>query len=70
MDDIAHLFEISRQAAKVALDIFDEHMDSGLENHISMFEHRHMETYMSFLDEMLSKQLEEYNQMMRIEYGY
>ena len=28
-------------------------MDSGLEEHISMFEHRHMETYMSFLEEML-----------------
>lgn len=70
VDDIAHLFEISRQAAKVALDIFDEHMDSGLENHISIFEHKHMETYMSFLDEMLGEQLEEYNHMMRIEYGY
>ena len=51
--DVADLFEISYQAAKVALDIFDEHMDSGLEDHISMFEHRHMETYMSFLEEML-----------------
>ena len=45
--------KLGYQAAKVALDIFDEHMDSGLEDHISMFEHRHMETYMSFLEEML-----------------
>lgn len=55
---------------KVALDIFDEHMDSGLEEHISMFEHRHMETYMSFLEEMLGEQLAEYNHIMRTEYGF
>lgn len=68
--DAADLFKISYQAAKVALDIFDEHMDSGLEDHISMFEHRHMETYMSFLEEMLGEQLAEYNHIMRAEYGY
>lgn len=68
--DAADLFKISYQAAKVALDIFDEHMDSGLEYHISMFEHRHMETYMSFLEEMLGEQLAEYNHIMRTEYGY
>lgn len=68
--DAADLFKISYQAAKVALDIFDEHMDSGLEEYISMFEHRHMETYMSFLDEMLGEQLAEYNHIMRTEYGY
>lgn len=45
-------------------------MDSGLENYISMFEHRHMETYISFLDEMLGEQMEEYNRIMRTEYGY
>ncbi|QER09522.1 hypothetical protein F2X82_11485, partial [Staphylococcus aureus] len=70
VSDVANMFEISYQAAKVALDIFDEHMDSGLENHISMFEHRHMETYISFLDEMLGEQLKEYNHIMKTEYGY
>lgn len=69
-DDAADLFKISYQAAKVALDILDQHMDSGLEEHISMFEHRYMETYMSFLDEMLGEQLEEYNHIMSTEYGY
>lgn len=68
--DASDMFDISYRAAEIALKIFNEHMDNGLEDYISTFEHRQMETYMSFLDEMLREHVEEYNKIMRTEYGY
>ncbi|MBU7218725.1 ImmA/IrrE family metallo-endopeptidase [Staphylococcus gallinarum] len=68
--EAADMFDISYRAAEVALDIFDEHMENGLEDYISTFEHRHMTSYMSFLDEMMHDIVTEYNDLIYNEYGY
>ncbi|MDN6414919.1 ImmA/IrrE family metallo-endopeptidase [Staphylococcus gallinarum] len=68
--DAADMFDISYKAAEVALDIFDEHMENGLEDYISAFEHKQMTSYMAFLDEMLHDMVTEYNDLIYNEYGY
>lgn len=68
-NEVADMFNISYRAAEVALEIFDEHMENGLEDYISTFEHNQMTSYMAFLDEMIQGRIDEYTNILHSEYS-
>ncbi|UBH07883.1 ImmA/IrrE family metallo-endopeptidase [Macrococcus armenti] len=53
LSEISDLFQISVQAAKIAMDILEEHLRNGLEQIISIYENNHLDNYISYLEEML-----------------
>ncbi len=66
--EIADLFQISESSASIAMKILDNHLDNGLEEVISVYEHKQFSTYISYLDELLQDRIE-YLQSINQEYA-
>ena len=63
-NEISELFNISHPAAEIAMDIFNTHMDSGLDDFFSTYEHQQHSSYISFLEEMYHSKREYYESIM------
>jgi Zn-dependent peptidase ImmA (M78 family) len=57
-EEISDLFNISYESAEIAMKIFDDHMDNGLNDVLSVYEHKEHDSYISFLEEMYESKLE------------
>lgn len=58
VEEISELFNISLSASEVAMDIFNEHMDHGLDDYISIYEHKQPSSYVDFLEDLYQAKFE------------
>lgn len=65
--EVAELFQISTQAAEIAISILDEHLSNGLDEVMSIYKDNHLDNYISYLEDMFYHK-KEYLDSMYSEY--